>query len=334
MTACRVKRRLALVVAGSLALPMAAAAQIEPEVDPLAASEQGQQAPPSLAIDTAPAVEPTVTEAPAPVTSGQGGISVGPLGELSSGSAGTLDPGEGGLDPNLWRDTNASRLIVLFSRLPVSVRSPAMHDLARRMLLSTAGPPTLDTAVENFIAARLEVLIRLGDFNDASDLVGVLPGSALGDRARWHAVDALFWADDVIGACALTRNQIRVTPTPAWRKALMFCQASSGEIDAAGLSLALLHDRADQADQAFLAAAGKLLGQLPSAPPALDDGLSFATTIAAEIAIPAEIVNGLGPAGVRALAGRAQIAAQTRLAAAERAASFGALSPEGLAADT
>ncbi len=80
MTACRVKRRLALVVAGSLALPMAAAAQIEPEVDPLAAPEQGQQAPPAFTIDTAPAVEPTAPEAPAPVTSGQGGISVGPLG--------------------------------------------------------------------------------------------------------------------------------------------------------------------------------------------------------------------------------------------------------------
>ena len=111
----------------------------------------------------------------------------------------------------------------------------------------------------------------------------------------------------------------------------MFCQATSGEADAAGLSLALLSDQADESDEAFLAAAAQLLGQLSSASPALGDGLSFATTIAAEIAIPVELVDAMAPAGARALAKRAQVEAETRLAAAERAAAFGALSPEALA---
>jgi len=336
MIVCRVKRRLALVAAWSLLLPVSAAAQLESETAPLAAPEPIEQAPPLATIETAPLVAPPASEAPEPgpsaSTPGQGGISVGPLGELTGGSAGTLDPADGGLDPNLWRDTDASRLIDLFARLPVGARSPAMHDLARRMMLSTAGPPTLDVAADDFIAARLEALIRLGAFNDATELVGVLPKSTLGARAQWHAAEALFWADDVIGACALTRDQIRVTPTSAWRKALMFCQASSGETDAAGLSLALLSDQADESDQAFLAAAAKLLGQLSDAPPALGDGLSFATTIAAEIEIPADLVAAIAPAGARALADRAQIEPETRLAAAERAAAFGALSPEALAA--
>ena len=216
MIACRVRRRLALVAAWALLLPASAAAQLETETAPLAAPEPLEQTPPGISIDAAPAAAPTIAEDPDPkseaVTTGDGGISVGPLGELTGGSAGTLDPGDGGLDPNLWRDTDASRLIDLFARLPVSARSPAMHDLARRMMLSTAGPPTLDVAAEDFVAARLEALIRLGEFEDATALVNVLPSSTLGARAQWHAAEALFWDDDTIGAlCADARPDPRHT---------------------------------------------------------------------------------------------------------------------------
>lgn len=364
MTVCRVRRHLALAAAALLALPAGAVAQVETEPAPLTAPDPFEDTPPALSIETEPTVpsvetapaappieaapapgpveiaptdltapdQPDPTETTGPATADEGGISVGPLGELSSGSAGTLDPGEGGLDPDLWADTKVSRLIALFGRLPADARSPAMHDLARRMMLSTTAPPDLDAPIEDFIAARLATLNRLGAFDDAVELAALLPGSAIGDAARWHAAESLFWADDVIGACALVRDQIRVTPTRPWRKALMFCQATAGETDAAGLSLALLRDRADEADTGFLTVAAKLIGELTDAPPALDDGLSFAATIAAEIAIPPDLVADLPPAAGSALTRLAQLDVETRLAAAERAASFGSLSPEGLAA--
>ena len=200
MTACRVRRLLALAAAAVLALPAGVAAQVETEPTPLTAPDQFDSEPPAVTIDTPPPeavreapdgeVEetapdrPSVIEAPAPETAEPGGISVGPLGELSSGSAGTLEPGAGGLDPDLWRDTAASRLITLFGRVPVAARSPAMHDLTRRLILSTAAPPDLDVPLDEFVAARLATLNRLGAFEDATELVSVLPGSAVGDTSR------------------------------------------------------------------------------------------------------------------------------------------------------
>ena len=274
------------------------------------------------------------------------GVSVGRLDDVTTESVGTLTSDNGGFGLDIWRDSDGAALLDVLARLPVSARSPAMHGLARRLLLSAAEAPRGLDVPGAFLAARINALLRLGAFDDVLELADLVPLSALTDAVRQGVADALFWTGDAAAACQMTRAQVRISATLYWRKALVYCQARDGQVDAAGLSLSLLFEQAGADDAAFLAAAAKLVGQLDSAEPALGDGLSFATTIAAEIdalGAPVDLEESedadassaanftAGPAALRALAMHPEIALEVRLWAAEAAAAIGALAPAELA---
>lgn len=270
----------------------------------------------------------------APLEPAPAGVSVGRLDDVTTESVGTLTAETGGLDLDIWRDSDGAGVLDLLARLPVAARSPAMHGLARRLLLSAAEPPPSldDLAVPGtFLAARIDALLRLGAFDDVVELIALVPLSARNDLVLQGAVQALLWTGDDAGACTMARAQVRISPAPLWRKALVYCQAHDGQVDAAGLSLSLLYEQAGEDDAAFLAAAARLVGQLDSARPALGDAIAFAATVAAGIEIGAEDLARAGPAALRAIALHPEIGREVRLAAAERAAAVGALSPEELA---
>ncbi|MFP6758727.1 MAG: hypothetical protein VCC99_11000, partial [Alphaproteobacteria bacterium] len=207
-----------------------------------------------LARETTPL---TIETAPLPLESAPAGagVSVGRLDDVTTESVGTLTSDNGGFGLDIWRDSDGAALLAVLARLPVAARSPAMHGLARRLLLSAAEAPRGLDVPGTFLAARMAALLRLGAFDDVLALADLVPLSALTDAVQQQVADALFWTGDAAAACQMTRAQVRISAALYWRKALVFCQARDGQIDAAGLSLSLLFEQAGADDAAFLAAA-------------------------------------------------------------------------------
>lgn len=303
MSACRVDRAGAAFFAAAL-FAASAAAQDPPAAGAPLSLIPGASAPPPA-----------------------DGVIIGEIGPAQGDSAGAFGSGDGGFGADLWRGADGARLIRLMERAPAAARSPAVRELLRRVLASAAAPPPGAWERGAFLAARLDALMRLGAFEDAERTAEAAgePG-ALRPRA-----EAAFWRGDLAAACATTRAAARERGEPAWRRALVLCQAADGETETAALTLALLQDEAEEADIPWLRLAARLLGQIDSADAIFDDGPGFAASVAAGLLADAETARGLGPAAARAAALRPELDMDTRLAAAERAAALGALAPRRLA---
>ena len=92
---------------------------------------QGQR---SADIAPSPVMLPQRTTAP---RSDVEGIEVRELDNQGSAATGPLTPTRGGLGLDLWAGTTADRVADLMGSLPSDIRSPALRELARRMLLSS-----------------------------------------------------------------------------------------------------------------------------------------------------------------------------------------------------
>jgi hypothetical protein len=357
MIDCRADRRFALAfVALLVATPLLAPpvlAQDDPREAPRVESTPVEQLPggtvplpdflPDPSSDAAPDTAPldvetmpppgAATETPTDLLDdpGPAGVSVDRLDAVTSESVGILTPDNGGYSPDIWRKSHGPTVLDLLARIPAG-HSPAIHDLARRLLLTSAAAPRDLDPSRSFLAARIAALLRLGAFDDAIELIALVPRGVLTDDVMQGSTEALFWAGDDARACDMARAQVRISLAAFWRRALVYCQARDGQVDAASLSLSLLFETADEADIGFLNVAAHLVGQLDDAEPALTDGLAFATTMAAGIAIDVTSVADASPAASRALALHPEVAEDVRLLAAESAAAAGALSAGELAA--
>ena len=255
-----------------------------------------------------------------------GAVLIGRLEAAGGDAAGALDPAAGGFAGNPWRGVPGDRAAALLERAPAPARSPAMNDLLRRLLASAGEPEPGGMEEGAFAARRAALLARLGAFAEAARIAESTPA------ARWTRAEVRFWRGENELACALVRESAGVEPAPEWRRALALCQALEGDSIGAELTLALLYDRADEADAPFLRLVGGLLGHVAAGGPALGGAAEFAATVAAGAEIRPADAAALGPAAARALALHPGAADEARLAAAERAATTGALPPDELGA--
>src|SRR5205085_12680186 len=103
---------------------------------------------------------------PAPWTSPRGGRVE--KSELSP----IMAPDASGLPLELWQGLDLKTLEELLAGLELPPRSPALHQLWRRMLLSSATPPAGAPNSEHFVALRLEALYRSGLLDDMEKVLG------------------------------------------------------------------------------------------------------------------------------------------------------------------
>lgn len=258
-----------------------------------------------------------------PATADPESVSIGALEPVGGDAAGVLSADNGGFGPDLWHGSGGERLLELIRLAPVGARSPAMHDLMRRLFASAAKPDSDDLPEGAFVAARLAALVRLGAFEEAEQ-VAELAGETAGRPAR---AALHFWHGETEEACALIGTAVTGQPTREWQRALFLCQVRAGDTRAADLTLALLGDTAGEADAPYLRLAARLLDYVETAAPVLEDGPGFAASLAGDVPIGPEDTVDLGPAAALALARREDVAVATRLAAGERAAATGALPP-------
>jgi hypothetical protein len=300
--------RLPLLVLVAGLLPAAAAAQQLGPPIPLIPPP-----PPQVHPEAPLASEPLAAPAP-----GWGGHMVAPADAL---------PG------NFWHGTPRSVAETLLVHLPQTT-SPALQALERRLLLSPgAAPRGPDAPGDNLPALRAAALLHLGEIDAARAVVAALPEPQRG-AALPLAVDADAIGGDTDRACAIVRDHIHVDQGAYWQESLIACQALQGETDEARLGMQLLAEQKLTHDEALALAldapggraVGPAVARLRNANP-LTLRLLVAThrrlAPALVVSLPSDLALTL------ALDGAAPLA--TRLAAAERAARFGALKPERLA---
>jgi hypothetical protein len=173
----------------------------------------------------------------------QGGdIEVSEIGGDGAIGMGTLT-GKAGLPRDIWRNTHIDTLRRLLPRMPVGSASPAMNDLARRILLSSVAAPEGQGAAEAFAYMRLERLYAAGLVEDAVSF-GTL-------AAETHEVEGILSllarAQMLLGedeAACRTASRMRLqSEDPFWTRLRAYCYVQENAGPAALLTANLLEEQ-------------------------------------------------------------------------------------------
>ena len=168
---------------------------------------------PSGAVDSQPWQPPAQITPSALAQPSIQGIEVNPLDEIAPDSLGTLGPEGGGFGLDMWRGSERGVVARLMRRLPGEMRSPAMRNLARRLLLSTAAPPP-ETAGQNarseanLLGLRVQQLAALGEVPALNQLLSVVPSGHDDEFISRTRVEGLLLDQDFDEACRRVRNGI------------------------------------------------------------------------------------------------------------------------------
>lgn len=254
-------------------------------------------------------------------------IQVRSLSAIDVSSAGLLDDADGGFGVDMWRGIDRSVVENLLPRLPVATSSPAMQELARRLLLTRARVPDGTATAPSLLGLRVERLAAAGDTASVNALMDLAP-TELSDRNVSRAkVDGLLLSGDTAGACADFQTLVAEDPEETyWLKGLAFCRALVGAHEQAAFAAELLRDIGEE-DPPFFALLGVLAGDRGLAVDSLLDPtpLHIAMTKTARLPIPVDAIAGASPGILVAIARSSNADLELRLAAAERAEAAGAL---------
>ena len=312
-----------------------------------AAPALAQEAAVGSPVPLTPEGAPAALEAPPPAQLGEivdaaptgeegiSGIEIGELEELDPDSGGILDASMGGLGADMWVGTDRARLLRLLPQLPDSYDSPTLHDLARRLLLSTAiAPARAGTDGEtSLIGLRIERLAAMGLAGAVAEMMAIAPPPETdGVLLRLHVDNRLLLSDNE-GACQSAMAGKEVLD-PLYRDQItMFCHAVAGDMEAADFGANLLREGGDLDDPAFFSLADALTaGTRPKVKSLTSPApLHLAMAAAAKAELPSDVLETSSPLMSRALADSTLISDSVQLAAAERAVMASAIGPASLA---
>lgn len=276
-------------------------------------------------LQPAPAPAPDVRRTPE-------GIEVDTLAAVATDYGGTLDPRSGGFPTDMWRGSDRAFVERVLPQLPVARHSPALRDLARRLLLSSATAPAGPVEV-NLLPLRAERLSALGDREGAASLMALVPDAQRDAASEQLRLEAAFLAGEDEQACTDVATLIhRFDQDLYLQKALIYCQAKAGQTDQATLGLDLLREQGHADDETFFDLVNVLTGLRKEAKiESLGEpkGLHYALLKATGQSLPEEALDATG---ADMLAARlASDDPAERLAATETAVAIGVATPETLA---
>ena len=171
---------------------------------------------------------------------------------------GNLSFEDGGLGWTMWQGTDVAFAKILLEELPVNAPSPAMRNLAKRLLISEAYQPNkkeeeglraispngqpLEILEQDgkFLSLRFSKLASLGAKSELYELSkSVAIEEMVGELAK-ESIYARLLSGETDKVCNEVIEFSKRTNETYWRKALIVCQLILGERDAALLSLELL----------------------------------------------------------------------------------------------
>lgn len=262
---------------------------------------------------------------------GDSSIEVNVLDSLGADMAGTLNPDNGGFQPDLWLGTPRDTVDRLMSIMPVHVVSPAMRGLMRRILLTQAIPPEGGVDDGEFIARRLELLAAMGDVDSVEALLAITPGRETTERLFRIETDLHLVHGDFVKACAIADGPAKENLEDYWEKLRIFCEVLSGAHAQAQLGLSLLREIGVEDKAYYLMLDSMMASEVPALDDLSDLGPLHIGIIRASRARlnPAEVVP-LPPAILSTISGNPDMDMEIRLMAAEKAAGTGILPIEAL----
>ncbi len=256
-------------------------------------------------------------------------IEIGELRAIDPDSGGLLEPSMGGLGIAMWDGTSRGLLLRLLPQLPDRYDSASLHDLARRLLLSTAiVPPRAQSDPDaSVMAARVERLEAMGLSGAVSDMLGLLPERIEHPALLRILVDSRLLAGDDDGACTALGAADDIATGTYREQLLVFCQARAGDSAAANFGLNLLSEGGNVDDPAYFGMVGALLTggrvRVKSLPAPTPLHLALARTT--KTSLPADVLETDSLTVLRALVDNPAVPEPVQLEAAERAVLAGAI---------
>jgi len=263
-----------------------------------------------------------------------------PFGPRGSVERGDLDPvmapDSSGLPLDLWRGLDLTTFEELLTRLDLPPRSPVLHQLWRRMLLSAATPPSGAPSPDHFLALRLEALYRSGLLSDMSEVIASTGSSGPLILALSARKDIGLGQTDegcrTIASLAAPSAGLPGRLKGEVQLLMGYCAAKAGDAQGADLAGNLAREEGLQAELPLNVLAGVATGSKPQLN--LPKRVLLLDYRFLELLGPvngAQIFDKAEPALLSALAADARSDARLRIAAAETALRLNALSPETLA---
>lgn len=252
----------------------------------------------------------------------------------SSDLAPVMAPDKSGLPLDLWRGVEISELEGLLASLDLPPRSPALHALWRRMLLSSASSPS-GAEADHFMALRLEALYRSGLL---ADMATFEKGGALGPYAHVLLARGSIGrgARDVgcdgLKSRAVSGGALRGRLRGEAQILIGYCAALAGDAAAVGLAASLAREEGVTDGVALGVLDGLSMGAKPRL--ALPPRVSLLDFRFLELTGPVSEPHTLEkaePALLVALAGATTSDLRMRTSAAEAALRLNAMSPDAVA---
>lgn len=237
----------------------------------------------------------------------------------------------------LWRGLDVKTVQTLISEIEIPPRSPALHRLWLRLITSKGSPPTGGATDDHFLFLCLEALYRSGLLEEASRALSRMP-SASPLIATLAARNQIGKGEKARG-CAATRSGGPLTGNaPKSLKGLAalisgYCAAIDGDTAGAGLAAELAREQGLQDTGGIAALDAITLGTKPVIQDKqritlLDYRLIEA---AGGIIDTTALLNHAAPSLLAAFALGPNTEPALKLAAAEAAAQFNAITPDALA---
>jgi hypothetical protein len=292
-----------------------------------AAADPAKTTPDEAAQPSSVAPAPAgVTVAPRPLDGAA--ITVNQLESVDPDAIGLIADGQGGYAQTLWQGAQWSLVRGLMPRIPAGSQSPALRDMARRLLISRASVPVGKPLNASFVALRVDRLLASGDVGNALALLKITPDERRDEALSRTRIEALFFNNNNSGACKAIGSAANDYSGLYWSQAQAFCLALSGAHARASLIADLLRERESEIEPLFFAAIEALAGSKGAESPVLKapSALHLAMMRAAGFRFPAEIVQTGQASVLRAIALAPNAELDTRLVAAEKAHRIGALS--------
>jgi hypothetical protein len=247
-----------------------------------------------------------------------------------------MAPDTSGLPLELWRSLDLKALEELLAGLDLPPRSPTLHRLWRRMLLSSAAPPAGAPGDEHFVALRLEALYRSGLIADMETVLKEIgrPGPIV-ETLRARRDIGLGQREDgcqAIKALAAPSSGLPGRLKGETQLLAGYCAAAAGDAHATGLAVELAREEGVEAEVPLAVLAAFAAGTKPRL--GLPKRVLLLDYRFLELLGPLDAAHFLGNAepallAVLATDGRAEPGVQ--VAAAEAALQANAMSPDAVA---
>ena len=256
---------------------------------------------------------------------------------------GNLGKKDGGLGLEMWKGTDSTFALTILKLLPVNAPSPAMRNLAKRLLLSDAfqpskkeekglqaispsGKPIISEDQEaTFLPLRFAKLASLGAKNELIELGNLVPTEDMLGVLAKEAIYGRLLSGEITKVCDEVIELAKRTNESYWRKALIVCQLILGNRDDALLSLELLLAELDSEDKF-----SKLIYTLADETNQIEfdkNSIYFKILIAV---LPGKQLDkhrlNLDPSGLSVVAKNSNLSWKIRMLAAEKAVLAGSLS--------